>query len=262
MFCIPALRFNGGWSGFFFIITGLFFLLFMVNLFRGPTCVCHIMTPIQTVKLPALRRIRNTKKAMAQLRSLIEGAQGILPQESLGEIQQERKFRPAAKKIHTAIRHEQGTLHIFLFSLLLTSAVFIAIDIFYQNVPLSLLSGLITLSLTVLLIISLIKQTGSDLYKALKLLTWSAVGYLCVAFISGYVILFYMAITNPHISNNQWELIKRISGMSPMEYPWLMGLSIFSLICSLIIGISGLVLINKFRKEYESSQTNLQPSQV
>ncbi|TAL24880.1 MAG: hypothetical protein EPN94_06380, partial [Nitrospirae bacterium] len=83
IFLMPALWVHGGWAGFFYIMAGLLFLLLMINWLRGPTCECHIMTPIQTVKLPALRRIRKAEKAIARLRSLIEGAQGVLPEESL-----------------------------------------------------------------------------------------------------------------------------------------------------------------------------------
>ena len=260
IFFIPALRLNGGWAVFFFTVTGLFFLLLIINWLRGPTCICHILTPIQTVRLHALKRIRNAKKAMDQLLPLIESTQGILSRESISEIQQEEESKPAIKKALTAFRHEQGTFHIFLFSLLLINGVFITIDIFYQNIALSLISSLIMMATAVFLIISLIKQTGSNLYKALKVITWSTVLYMCVALISSYIVSFYAMIKNPGISNNQLEFFNKISSLSPMENPWLMGLSVFDLSCSFIIGISGLLFLRKFRKEYEKSQDGPKPS--
>lgn len=254
IFCIPALRLDGGWSGFFFFMAALFLLLLLINLLRGPTCVCHIRTPIQTVRLRALNRIRKANRAMSRLRPLIEGAQGSLSEGSLREINKGREVRAGAKRSPGSIRHEQGAFHLLLFSLLLFNGFLIGVDIFYQNVAFSLMSGLISMAGMALLIVSLVKQAGSDLYGALKALTWSIVPYICIASVSGYIIYIYAMITNPGISNNQWEMIKTISAMSSMDYPWLMGLSLFSLGCSLIIGIPGLLLTGRFRREYASSQ--------
>ena len=62
-----------------------------------------------------------------------------------------------------------------------------------------------------------------------------------------------MALKNPGL-NDQWLLIKQTSKLSPMEYPWLMGFSVFSLSYSFIIGILGLYLTLKFQKESRPSQ--------
>jgi hypothetical protein len=258
IFLIPALRFQGGWAGFFSIMTGIFFLLLMVNWLRGPTCICHIMTPIQTVKLPALRRLKKTEKALARLRPLIEGSQGALSAESFRKVRQE-ELSPGIKRTPKALNHEQGNFHIILFFLLLISALFITIDIFYQSVATSLISTLIILSASILLIVSLVKQTGSDLNKPLKVITWITMGYFLIVYISSYAVFFYVTIKNLEIRNDQWELIKVSLSMSPMDYPWLMKLSIFCLSSSMIIGISGLVLTVRFRKEYEQ-QINPQSS--
>lgn len=252
--CIPALSLDGGWSGFFFFMTALFLLLLLINLLRGPTCVCHVRTPIQTVRLRALNRVRKANRAMSRLRPLIEGAQGSLSEESLREINKGREARAGAKRSPGLIRHEDGAFHLLLFSLLLFNGAIIAVDIFYQNVAFSFISSLIGMAGMALLIISLVKQAGSDLYGALKALTWSIIPYVCIAAVAAYTIYLYAMITNPDISNNQWEMIKTISAMSSMDYPWLMGLSLFSLGCSLIIGIPGLLLTVRFRRECASSQ--------
>lgn len=254
IFLIPALRLEGGLSGFFFTLTVPFFILIIINWLKGPTSVCHIVTPIQTVKLPALRRIKITKKAINQLRPYIENIQGILTQESLQGINQEEDLKSNLKKTFRPLKYEKGTFHFLLFSFLLANVIFISIDIFYQNMALTFISTIIMLATIVFLIIALIKQTGSALYNALKIITWSTTGYICIYYIFSIIISFYIVLKNPGVSNNQWELIKKASALSPMEYPWLMGFSVFSLCISLIIGISGLVLIGKFRKEYNTSQ--------
>jgi hypothetical protein len=255
IFLLSALRVHGGWAGFFFVLTGLFFLLLIINWLRGPTCTCHIMTPIQTVILPALRRISKAKKALARLRPLIEGVQGVLSEESLPEIRQE-VLSPHIKTQQKAIKHEHGNFHVILFALFAVSGLFIGIGIFYQSIVISLMSGLVVLSATILLIVSLVKQTGSDLSVSLKTITWLTTGYLFIVYLSSYVVSIYAMVKNPGIGNNEWGLIKNISILSPMDYPWLMRLSIFCLCSALILGISGLVLIRKFREEYEWRRNN------
>src|ERR1051326_3113083 len=54
----------------------LFVALLLINLARGPTCVCHILTAVQMERLPALGRIRVARRVMERLRPMIEQAQG------------------------------------------------------------------------------------------------------------------------------------------------------------------------------------------
>jgi hypothetical protein len=56
---------------------------FVVNLLRGPTCICHLVTAVKTHELPRLVRWRNAQKALEALRPLVESAQkGAQPQPS------------------------------------------------------------------------------------------------------------------------------------------------------------------------------------
>src|SRR5688572_1401996 len=61
------------------------FLLFfaLVDWLRGPTCVCHLRTAIQTMHLSSLNRLRTARKTMARLKPLIYEAQGTLTTEEI-----------------------------------------------------------------------------------------------------------------------------------------------------------------------------------
>lgn len=98
-----------------------------------------------------------------------------------------------------------------------------------------------------LVIIALVKQHQSDMNGALRALTWITLGYVCLGFVIGYVLYSIIAFKNPDIMNNQWEMIKAISAMSPWDNPFMMSIYIFFICSSLILGISGLILLNKFR---------------
>lgn len=67
----------------FGILAGLTLFSLLINWLRGPTCVCHLHTAVQTEKLPSLNRLRTTRKAMNRLRPLIEKAQGAITPEAL-----------------------------------------------------------------------------------------------------------------------------------------------------------------------------------
>ncbi len=63
---------------------GIFFGLFLVNLLRGPTCVCQIRTAVQTERLPTLKRLRTARKVIARLKPMIEQTQSPLAPAQLG----------------------------------------------------------------------------------------------------------------------------------------------------------------------------------
>jgi hypothetical protein len=55
----------------------------IINLLMGPTCVCHVQTAVQTEKIPSLRRLKQVRKMLRQVRPLIGAAQGTLTGEGL-----------------------------------------------------------------------------------------------------------------------------------------------------------------------------------
>ena len=67
------------WGG----LTGIFLVLLLINVARGPTCVCQIRTAVQTRTLPSLNRLRSASKVIARLRPLIDAAQGALPRDEI-----------------------------------------------------------------------------------------------------------------------------------------------------------------------------------
>ena len=58
------------------IIASLFALGLVINTLRGPTCVCHIQTAVQTTKLSPLGRLRRAQKFLTQLKPTIAEVQG------------------------------------------------------------------------------------------------------------------------------------------------------------------------------------------
>ncbi|MDY7037755.1 MAG: hypothetical protein SV375_16525 [Thermodesulfobacteriota bacterium] len=237
------------------IITFLFLLALLINWFRGPTCVCHIQTAVQTEKLPSLNRLKTAQKAMERLRPLIENVQGTLTPEMLREKMQEGYNQDTRSSRGNAIplplRHEHGPTHGILFYLLLSDGLFTFMDLFYNHIIITLASTGISMGTGICVIIALVKQHGSDMKTAIRSITWGVLGYVILAFFVSYIIHFIIAIKNPGIMHNQWDMIKKISALSPSNHPWLMGLYIFSICVSFTLGISGLILLRKFKQEHK-----------
>jgi len=64
-------------------VTLLFALPLLLNNLRGPTCVCHLRTAVQTEELPSLGRLAKARRILDRLRPLIAQAQGQLAPEEI-----------------------------------------------------------------------------------------------------------------------------------------------------------------------------------
>jgi len=74
---------DSGWRTFLFVMTGTVLFALLVNWLRGPTCVCHLRTAVQTEELSPLKRFRATRKVIERLKPKIQEAQGLLAPELL-----------------------------------------------------------------------------------------------------------------------------------------------------------------------------------
>ena len=57
----------------------LLLVLALIVGLRGPSCRCYVRTAVQTEKLPSLNRLRRTDKILAELKPLLDAAQGPMP---------------------------------------------------------------------------------------------------------------------------------------------------------------------------------------
>lgn len=241
------------------IVTGLAALVLVVNLLRGPTCICHLQTAVSREELPSLSRERNAKKALDILKPLIEGAQGILTREEMvtrsAELsrQQESEVRsPSGERSGPAVPGYRGKVHEALFYLLLMDGVLNAAHFFVHGPVLGVIGSLCWVAVSIMVIVALVKQQGG-LTGGLRSITWGAFAYMAVTFLLGYVLVIYETIKNPDammaMGNSQWALFMMFSNLSPADNPVLMFGAVLSTACALPLGFMGLVLLQKFRRE-------------
>ena len=255
LFSVLAFLLSGAGAAFFFSFSAIFFIFLIVNLIKGPTSICHIQTPVQTARLSALTRKRGTEKAIGQLKPLMENSQGPMIRENIRNASQNDYSEASSNKDVMSLIHVDGRYHMALFSILTASALLIILEMFVSNFFLSFFSGIVNLGIATILIISLRKQTRSDIYGSIKTMTWSIVGYLGLRYLLGYILLMVVTLKNPEIAYIQWELIKKVAAISPHKYSWLMALYFLYLFFTVGIGITGLISTVLFRKKHGLKQS-------
>jgi energy-coupling factor transporter transmembrane protein EcfT len=241
-------------------IAGLFFALLLTNILRGPTCITHLQTAVSKEELPSLDRLRKAKRVIERLRPLIEAAQGSLGPDEMraraaglaGRTDAEHPAGISARNTAGARSAYRGRFHAPLFYLLLLDGMLSALGIFINNMVLSIAGSALMMAISILIIISLVKQHDSGMGKGLRSVTWSSLAYVCLMFAMSYGFLMSLFVTNPEVAqkmNDQWAMLRMMSSLSPLDKPFLMLLYIFSIVCSVPLGVAGLVLLERFRRE-------------
>ena len=179
-----------GWLVTALVLAGFGLMLVGINSLLGRRCVTHIRTAVQLELLPSLHRLHIAEMVLTRLKPVIEQTQGALSSEQLAStdwnaipsgsgaatVGQEPVDRRAASG---PVRHEPGRIHAAMFGLLFLDAGFAAWGLVSDSPAVTALELSATLAGMFVLIFALRRQTGSDLPRGVKRLTWSVLGYQC-----------------------------------------------------------------------------------
>lgn len=242
------------------IMAACFAIFLIVNCVRGPTCATYLQTAVQTEKLHSLYRLKSARKVMDRLKPLLENVQGRLTSESLRQdILNGQKTHPdliapsPPKQSAKHLRSESGIAHLSLFSLMLFDGLLVILNANIQMTAITLASTFASMGIGVCVVVALVKQRDSNIPKVLRKLTWTALGFVCVSFLMGYIFTFFLAFNNPDIMGNQWKLIERIAAMSFFDNPFVASLNIMAVCGALGLGIPGLIWVDRHRKALKES---------
>jgi hypothetical protein len=92
-----------------------------------------------------------------------------------------------------------------------------------------------------------VKQRHGDLPRTVTGLTWGVLIYGAVFYAFNYFFSVVIAMQDLSMGTNQWDWIKKMWEISPLDHPGLLFLSIFSITCSLVLGIPGVIALLRFR---------------
>jgi len=247
---------------FFWVLSGAFLVFLLVNAFRGPTCICHIMTAVQEDQLPSLNRLRVARKVIGTLRHAIERVQGRLSPEEVQTSQTEvianpmtslRKIRQSRRREHQ-IRHYDGTVHMITFALMLTDGVLIGIDLLHHTMTVAAVSSFLTAAYCICIVAALVKQYESDIPGTVRRITWASIGFVCVSYFLSYVLMVTTLMTSrPEKMVTQWDMYRAMLDLSPQDSLLVMGVYAFAATCSILLGALGLVRVKKHRDDSASA---------
>lgn len=248
------------------IFGGFFLLLLLWNLFRGPTCRCHIRTPVGIDELPALDRVRSVKKALERVRPLIGQLQGEVSRKAITELTGKAKdeppaypggvavkaVRPAGPAGENPVSTYQGGMHRGVFLLLIADAGVTFLQTFHNSKSLVFLSTFVCLAFFCLAIISLVRQHNHPVSEPAKWLTWGGVATMVSGSAIGYFFMIFVNIEKFKGVTSQEQIFDFYAAIEPAKHPSYAAFLIIYAAIAAVIGISGLFALGRGQGSAES----------
>jgi hypothetical protein len=227
-------------------------LIILVNTVKGPTCLTKLGTAVHAVNIPSMNRLRSSLRNVATLRKKIEQTQGHLSHEVLlqhPKIEEPPVLYPPPLRAtgKSNLINDSGIIHLSLFAFLVIDAIATIISIFDRSQMLLVFSLFSSFVFWFLLIMALIRQRRRTVPAGVSGLTWGVLIYSVIYYTWSYLFTMFFAIQHPASTISRWEWIKTIWALSPLENPGLFVMSVFSIACSLSLGIPGLISVLRFR---------------
>ncbi len=249
---------GSGGAIFGWIVAGFFSILLAINWMRGPTCACHLVTAVQTEHLPSLNRLRTAGKTIGLLRALIEQAQGQLPEGEIEVMQAETPRSTVSPPPPGALpvqalrppKSYRGNVHRMLYYLLFVDGGLTLYGVFNSHTALLFFNLAFLLALGVYIVMALVRQAGTSMGRGLKGITWGVLAYLCISVIAGYIYSVTVFMRDPALAFNQLRYIRSVVATSPLESPALMAMYVFSILCSFLLGVFGMILLIAYQRQY------------
>ena len=251
-------------QGFLVAVVGFFVLCLLIHLFKGPTCTVHVRTAVQAIELPSLSRMRAARKTLAILRPLIEAAQGSVDQEELPCLVKESfearlkadgidgpvpgVIRSVADK---PVSKYSGRWHRWLFVLFLVDGLMSLSTLVVQSMAQVIVGSIFFIGLAIVNIMALVYQKDSAMQVGLRRLTGTALGYVILSFIAGWIQTVAFTISNPGTAGDQLAVFEHLANLDPFEHGWYLTLLLVFGVFSLVIGLLGLTWLNAFRKQLQ-----------
>ncbi|NQT92246.1 MAG: hypothetical protein HQ559_05760 [Lentisphaerae bacterium] len=246
----------------FAALGGILALFLLVNWLRGPTCRCHVRTAVQTERVYALNRLHKARRIVESLRGTIEEEQGTLtpghledaaarPPRAPSPAARARRVRPVA--VPRIVRPYGGHAHDVLVGVLLVDFSHSCLRFLTGGILMLTASLLIGLSLAVSVTVALGRQSGTNLPRALKRMTWICLGYIVISYMFGFIHSIVLSISDPAIAGNSREAMLAAASMTPFDSPVFLVMFLFSIGCAGTLGFTGLTMLARFRAQGHAS---------
>ncbi len=247
--------------------SGVLMLFLLVNTALGPTCACHIQTPISTNELPSLHRLRTARKVRDRIRTLVEQEQGRLSREQVRQslppalAATGRLQKPTGRPTGTGAAAApggsdySGWAHWTLVGFSLVMAGFLTLYLFI-NGPAMAAAGLLVGSLLLIVnIVALARQAGGAVPGEVRAVSWTVMVFVFIASIVGYIAMMMTMFRDGQVEPmfSQWTLFLSMSQIRPMEVPFLAAVFIVSAIGLGVAAIFGAIALIAWQRRSASA---------
>jgi hypothetical protein len=241
-----------------FVLGGAFCATFLaallINVLRGPTCVCHIRMALAVHELPSLRRLKHVRKTLDELRPLVQRYQGVVPVEEIraelgrataGSVTVASTTAPAPTRSPRPRKEREyrGTIHWLLFGLLLADVALTYVLYYSNNLVLSVANLVSGITLFVLAIMALSRQSATSIPGMARIAAWVAVGNLFIQSLSSYayVLYYFFRHNRLEVFNSQWTELSAMAEIKPFEHPLMAKVYTCYMVIAVICSVSGLL---------------------
>ena len=216
----------------------------IVNLIKGPTCICKLQTAVQVLRLKPVRRVREARRLADRLGELCLIHQGgIVNAEQIASLSQQGSRSPP---LYMKAPFTGSALILWGLVLLLAAGGFTTAEVFVDNLVFFLVDVLLALSAGTLITIAMVRSTRFELPGALKGALWGALVNFIFSLVAGFGFYLFASIMVAKASMDTLsrgappEIIANNSGLLMMN--WLSHASFNELGWSawLVVAIGGL----------------------
>lgn len=231
-----------------------FLVALLINVLRGPTCVCHIRMLLAVHELPSLRRLKHVRKMLGELRPLVQRYQGVVPveeirtglsratAESVPSVASLTPVPARSPRLHEE-REYRGAIHWLLFGLLLADVALTYVLYYSNNLVLSVANLVSGITLFVLAIMALSRQRVTNTPGMARIAAWVALANLFIhhLFSYAYVLYYFFRHNRLEVFNSQWTELSAMAELKPFEHPLMAKVYICYLVIAVICSVSGLL---------------------
>lgn len=219
----------------------------LINTLQGPTCLCKVVTRVQTQSLPSLSRRGVAKQVFDALQTAVEHAQHPLSREEalarlLRLAREPRPGGPGAQPAVTTkiLRPDKARFHEIVFWLLGLDALLSALHIFYADALTNTVASVHFLAVAACAVAGIITQRDTSIPSSLRNVLWVVLGYLVFSFLAVNVVNVMLQLENPQ----PFGLLIR----SGLEEPAVLVLDLFFIVVSGILATAGLAMVYSYRR--------------
>jgi hypothetical protein len=236
----------------FHSLSGIGLLLLGINLWKGASCVTHLRTAVQLHELPSLNRIKRLRRFMDLILPFIEQAQGRLTPEEIESglaglrVESSRPSRVAVRPPPIFVSSSyNGRLHQWLFYGILAFGFASGALSFSKSVLLTGFFSVFSSVLFVLCLIALARQSGAALNHRVKMVAWSVLAYMVALTLFSFILMIVISVQEPEHIQTELDYLRAMAEMTPVDSPFLMGMTIFAAGGGVALGMAGIASMRK-----------------